>query len=406
MRRSLVAALAAAVPALAPPGAPAQETLTPDGPATLHGQWLGAVTHEGRHDTIVVKFRVTVGPGGKAGRVRFRVLHQGDTGTAIEAGRWEWLPSEPGTYEFAGTHTAYDYRDFGMAIDQEVGAHAIVHTHPDDPSRGRYANPAELYAYDVFRPPLADDAKTVPYSERRKAQQLLVSPVLEGDADDDRLGDKTEDVGDLTVLRAQVRGRTERGSQLVVARVRNAGSTVRHLPRVAIPDGMYADGCPPGFGQPARFTFTCSGRALQPGEQGDVAVYLGSFGGVELPRRIEVAAEGPDLNPSDNAIELTPNLLLTAAARRPVRRGVEVTLGSDQPGDALIAVRVGGLRIARTLHFGVAGVHKLRFAPRTRAQRRRLARALRRRGRVTAQVTAAMPPGAYASTRVVLRRPR
>lgn len=250
----------------APALATAQGALTPDGPATVRGNYFGPYSLEGRPPEVVVGWSATVGPGGNAGPVRLRVLRPGDRGTVVGSGPLEWLPAIPGTYRFGlNPGIPYDYRDAGLALDQQVGGHAIVERHAPQPERGRYDDPAQLYALDIFRPPLADSASDVEHSERRLGEQLLVRPTIERDLDRDRLGDETQDSGDLRLLDAWVaesRGR----KMLIGARVRNVGGTVRHLPYIAGPISFFQSwGCepPPGSAWASGAAGRCWRRALR-----------------------------------------------------------------------------------------------------------------------------------------------
>jgi hypothetical protein len=119
--------------------------------------------------------------------------------------------------------------DPDAVLDQQVGGHAIVRTHAAQPQLGPYADPARLYAVDVFRPPLAAGAVGVPYSERRLGEELLVRGTVERDIDRARLGDQTQDVGDLRLVNAHIARRAGR-KVLIAARIRNVGSTVRQMP--------------------------------------------------------------------------------------------------------------------------------------------------------------------------------
>ena len=189
--RSCALALAAVAALATAETAAAEERLTPKGPSTIRAMWLGPHTAEGRGHEIVTRWSVTVASGGRAGRVRLRVLHPGEKATVRGTGPWESLPAEPGTYEFAAPHVTYDYRDSGLALDQEVGEHALITYHPDDPGQDRWSDRGELYNLDVFRPPLADDARDAAYTERRKGEQLRISATTEPDRDRDFVGDKT-----------------------------------------------------------------------------------------------------------------------------------------------------------------------------------------------------------------------
>src|SRR5688572_17576150 len=78
------------------------QTLPPAGPATLYSDWHGAQTAEGSRPELLTALRVTVLPGGQAGRVRFVVAHSAEQTTAepppraVDVGAWVQLPAEPG----------------------------------------------------------------------------------------------------------------------------------------------------------------------------------------------------------------------------------------------------------------------------------------------------------------------
>ena len=401
MRLGLVAL--AALLAIGPAEAAAEERLTPEGPSTIRAMWLGAVTLEGRPHEIITRWSVRVGAGGQPGRVRLRVLHPGRRATVRGSGPWEWLPAEPGTYEFPGPHVTYDYRDSGLALDQEVGEHALITFRPDDPARETMDDPGELNTLDVFRPPLAEDARDVEHTERRKGEVLRIFAKTEPDIDHDAVGDRTEDIGDLTAVSARVREWRD-GSAVVAARVRNNGTTVRHLPLVRQPPGAGAWRCIDMAPGPRVIFFGCTGQPIGPGEEAEIAFAV-DVATDAVPTHVEFGAEGPDTNPADNVVALTPNLSLADAgppAAGPP--GVLVDVTTDQPATVLVAARIADVRIARTLVFAAGGTQTIRLTPKRRADRRRINRALRRRGRLTAIVTADAGRGVYARRRIVLRR--
>ncbi|MCA1568884.1 MAG: hypothetical protein LC798_00910 [Chloroflexi bacterium] len=398
MRRRLLAAavlatgaaLAAAMPAAA------QDTVTPAGPATVRGNWLGAFTLELRPPEILVGWTVTVGPGGKAGPVRLRVLRPGDRGTVVGSGPVEALPATPGSYAFAlPVGIPYDPRNAGLALDQEVGGHAIVRTHPPAPG---FDGLGDAHALDVFRPLLAEEAAEVAFSERRERQELLVRGTIERDLDEDLVGDVTQDVGDLRLLRASILARDtanvpgrETDRVLIAARVLNAGSTVRHLPHIAIPDEISGWSC--AGSAIASGWIRCAGAPIAPGGEADLRIW--SYpGNSREPTHIEVAAEGPDLTPEDNAGAIRPAQAPAAAPRLSLRavggRELRVRLTVNRAGTAVLTARVAGLRIRRTLRFAVPGTRTARLMPSARRDRRRLAAARRRPGRLRATVTATM----------------
>jgi hypothetical protein len=393
VRPSLVVLPAVVALAGTASAAAAEDRLTPSGPSTIRAMWLGPSTAEGRAPEVLTRWSVMVGAGGRAGRVRLRVLESRERATGRANGPWEWLPAEPGTYSFPAPHVPYDYRSNDLALDQEAGGHALITFHPDDPGRDSFSDPGELYNLDVFRPLLADDARDVERSERRKGEELRLGATFERDLDGDALGDETEDVGDLTALSARV-SEWRDGFAIITARVRNSGATVRNLPGIVRPSPVSDGGC-----------VGCPVKPLGPGEVGEVAMSVNVFGeGVRgvVPTRIEAGAEGPDTNPADNVVELTPNLTLkTATLPTP---GVAVTISTDLPSTVLVTARIAGVRLAREVLFPTAGTRTIRLTPKTRTDRRRINRALRRRGRLRAIVTAEAERGASARRRIVFRR--
>ncbi|HEX8121859.1 MAG TPA: hypothetical protein VF549_11400 [Solirubrobacteraceae bacterium] len=390
----VTAVLATMAPASA---SAAEERLTPEGPSTIRAMWLGPSTAEGRPPEIITRWSVTVGAGGRAGRVRLRVLASGSRATVRGNGAWEWLPAEPGTYEFPAPHVPFDYRDNMLALDQEVGGHALITFHPDDPGKDTFSDVGELQNLDVFRPPLADDARDVERTERRQGEELRIWGKTERDLDGDGLGDETEDVGDLTALSARVSDWRD-GYAIVTARVRNSGTTVRNMPAIAFPQPISDAHC-----------VGCPVPPLAPGEETELALAVNVSGeGVRgpVPTQVEVASEGPDTNPADNVVALTPNLTVKAVTppRNRGAPGVTVAVTTDLPATVRVAARIAGVRLKRTVEFAAAGTRTIRLTPKSRADRQRLKRALRRRGRLTAVVTADAAGGASARRRVVMRR--
>ena len=336
---------------------------------------------------------VTVGPGSNAGPVRLRVLRRGDRGTVLGSGPVEALPATAGTYAFAlPVGIPYEYREAGLALNQEIGGHAIVRTHPAG------GGPGDAHAVDVFRPMLADDGADMAFAERRPRQELLVQGTIERDVDEDLVGDMTQDIGDLRLLGASIVARESanvlgrQGNRVLIgARVLNAGTTVRHLPHIANTSEISGWSCA-GSGMAGGW-IKCAGAPIAPGAAAVVRIWSYSSDGRE-PTRVEVAAEGPDLTPEDNAGPIQPAQAPAITARLSLRavpgRELRVRLTANRPGTAVLAARVAGLRIRRTLRFAVAGSRTARLIPTARRDRRRLAAAQRRPGRLRAMVTATM----------------
>jgi hypothetical protein len=276
------------------------------------------------------------------------------------------LPADPGTYSFSLSRgIPYDTRQSGLALDQQVGGHAIVRTRTD----------GFPYVLDVFSPPLADDARDVPYSERRDGQELMVAPRMETDWDGDRLGDQTQDVGDLQLLGASVQ-RREGGRVLLSAHVRNVGTTRRSQPHIVVPEGAgYA--CA-GAGSAGFTANPCAGAPLDPGEEEDLGLWVID----QQPTRLTVASEGPDTNPDDNTRALAARLTVHVAPRtRLTRRGMRLRISSDRAGDVEVIARVVGLRLRRTVHFSAPGTRTVLVGPASLRDARRLARTVARHPR-------------------------
>ena len=129
-RLALAVVLAASMPAAAfgqgfgGAPLPPPQTVTPEGPATLVSDWTGSNTLEGNSPKVLTGFKVTVGRGGRAGRVRFRA--QEKPGSPVLEGAPVTLPAEPGTYTFPAPRVPWDYRDGVLGLTQETGGHAIV----------------------------------------------------------------------------------------------------------------------------------------------------------------------------------------------------------------------------------------------------------------------------------------
>jgi hypothetical protein len=390
-RRLLAAALFATGAALAAESAAAaQGTVTPAGPATIRGTSLGAFTLELRPPEIVVGWTVTVGAASNAGPVRLRVLRGGDRGTVVGSGPMEALPATSGTYAFSlPVGIPYDNRDADLALDQQVGGHAIVAPHFD--------GLGDVHALDVFRPPLAEDAADVAFTERRPRQELLVRGTIERDVDEDLVGDVTQDVGDLRLLSASILAREttnalgrESDRVLIAARVLNAGSTVRHRPHIA---NTEISGWSCAGSAIAGWWIRCAGAPIAPGDEAELRIWSYLSGGRE-PTRVEVAAEGPDLTPQNNAGPIRPAHVPAKTPRLRLRglrgRDLRVRVTASRPGTAVLAAHVAGLRIRRTLRFAVPGTRTARLMPSARRDLRRLAAARRRPGRLHATVTATM----------------
>ena len=211
-----------------------QETLTPEGPATLYRDWHGLMTDEGEHPELLTGFRVVVQPGGRAGTIRFLVhehpAYGGQGPRTVHVGAPVTLPAEPGTYTFPAPHVFADYRSVTYGIEQETGGHAItaqIRCEPED-GEGDVCNSRSV---DVYRPPLGGavpDRRTA--SEVQRGRELTIEPLTEPDVDLDGAGDETED---RTNLRASATTQRLSGHRRAFdITVENAGPRTADRPRV------------------------------------------------------------------------------------------------------------------------------------------------------------------------------
>jgi hypothetical protein len=377
----------------------AETVLTPDGPATVRGVWLGPVPAIGLPPAVAVGWTVTVGPGGNGGPVRLQLVSGDDRGTVTASSPTVDLPAAPGTYTYAipagqGLKSPSGWFD-NVAVAQQVGGHAILRSVDARPEDGPLGDPAQLSVVDVFAPALADDARDVPRTERISARELAVKVISEVDSDQDGLGDKTQDVGDLRLVSAAITQHLD-DRALVVAHVRNVGTTVRDQPRLSVP-GLPFMPCWAG---------ACGTVApLPPGAEADLSLWVSTTGGE--PTQAVVGDEGVDVNPADNTAALTPpSVVHPGVPQRPapfvrlravraaaLPAGLRVSVGSAQEGSIRLRARAAGLTFSRTIRFAGAGRRVVTLTPARRADRRRLAAALRRKGRLPVRVTALSPAG-------------
>ena len=313
--------LIALLPSAASSQAPAPDTLTPDGPATLRKTWLGAVPAIAYGPRVIVAWRIEVGPGGRGGPVALRVLRRNPNApTTTGAGTSEIrdLPAAPGSYEFPSRVRILDGDWFGL--DQREGGHMILYTHP--PGDGdRWSDHSLLNAVDVWRPPLADGT-SAQHGERLQGRQLLVTLRLERDVDSDGYGDLTQDLNDLATT-ATAR-RTARGV-IVRAVVRNRGQRTVDQPRLRVKlrrglrvrrverSGGCIDRDPRGRVRCPWWESHQPGRAmtisLYPIAPGDVRTVKVEFSRSRSDRRwvrMWARSEGPDPTPADAAVAVRP----------------------------------------------------------------------------------------------------
>ena len=119
----------------------APSALTPDGPLTVSSVWRGPVTEELLPPSDLTAVRITVGPGGRGGPIRLRISSTLDRPKGVELGPWTQLPATPGNYTFpVPAPLQWDYRQGVIAVDQQVGDHAIVVAQPCTPGVGPLAD--------------------------------------------------------------------------------------------------------------------------------------------------------------------------------------------------------------------------------------------------------------------------
>ena len=317
--------------------------VTPAGPASLMNLWTGPVAAGFAGNVVLTAWKVDVGPGGNGGPVKLRVLP--DDGSTATVGDAVDLPAAPGTYTFPAPHV--DGASFRLGIDQSVGGHAIVHRSPCTPQLGARNDLCQLqFIVETAGGTTTNDG----------GAELTLTPVTEPDADHDLRGDQTEDRTDLRIG-AYHRFVGADKVQFVIA-VTNAGPLSADLPVVtatlpiesSVP--LQWSGCTPASTSPT--SRTCSLPAIRAGATGTATLTMrpedaGAFA-------LSASSEGPDLKPDDNATNVTtardPSIALTVGATQYLRHGVTISLHSEAPGRArvAIAVKIHGrtLRISRS----------------------------------------------------------
>ena len=381
MRIVLVAAaLVVALPATAPAA-----ELTPDGPATLMSEWTGAITAIGTTwPGVLVAARVNVAEGGRAGIVRIRARH----GDVEQSGDPIDLPAEPGTYALPAPHIRW-YLHGQIGIEQTTGGHALIQRQPCAPELGDIGDPCQIMRVNLSPPHAA-----------LLGARLTIKEIVERDADEDFLGDETEDRTDLRLEldpRDGADGRTR-----VVVIVTNVGPLTAHLPSLTVDrpaDPQFEEGCLPASRRPIAWLADCLLEPIAPGASR--AVTLLAEEGL-----VRASAEGPDLAPDDNvasfstALPSVPALTVRAAKKQSLRKGVKVTLRGGPAGRARVTLALGKLRVARTVTLRETGARTMTIRP-TGAKLRSLRRHLPGKATITVR-----PPGGGKATTVktTLRR--
>jgi hypothetical protein len=290
-------------------------TLTPDGPATVWSPWLGPHVLVGLRPDVLVGVRIAVGPGGRAGRVRLRVVQNvGEPGRPARMGPWFTLPAAAGVYSFPAPHVPWDDRYGAIAIDQQSGRQAIVETEACRPDADEGDDPCDDVALVEFKPALAGGISPLrarPVEDLR-GHRLAITAVHEPDADGDLVGDRSEDRTDLQVRSTLERTRGERF--VLTVTVHNAGPRTADLPTVtaqptaAVAAGTWTPGCSAprviavrpvsSVGHSSDRPLRCPLALLRSGETRRLRVSLTADGSLGI--RVRVSAEGPDLRPADN----------------------------------------------------------------------------------------------------------
>src|SRR3954453_859124 len=362
--------------------AQAPYTLTPDGPATLYSDWHGAITLEGPHPELLTGFRVVVQPGGRAGTIRFLVLHRPNIGEqgpqAVYVGQPVTLPAEPGTYTFSAPHVFADSRDVNYRIEQETGGHAITAQIRCSPEPGE-DDICNDQSVDVYRPPLVGalpDRRTA--AEVQRGRELTITPITESDIDGDGAGDESEDRTNLRASASTQRLRGHRRGFDIT--VENAGPRTAdrpHLEAFFLPSpglGSWSPGCreaPRPFisrngSEDARRQF-CLLAPLAVGERRTVRLVVPDLGFGDA--YFSLAAEGRDLASGDEdagpAVHgpRPPLSLEVDALPESIGNGIRTTVRSTRKGTGRLQGRRGNQIYARTITLRRAGKREVVLRP-------------------------------------------
>lgn len=129
---------------------------------------------------------------------------------------------------------------------------------------------------------------------------------------------------------------------LIAARIRNVGTTVRHMPpAVATAPAGVGWFCEP-LGPRLEGVPRCPGPGLAPGTRADLRQKF-ALNDSRAPKIVELASEGPDTNPTDNRGRLKPWLRLRTRDRRGLTpratRALRRALRSNQRATVALAAR-------------------------------------------------------------------
>ncbi len=353
-----VAMAAAAVPAGADT---APNALTPDGPATVSSVWRGAVTQEGLAPQLLTAVTVTVGPGGQGGPIRLRVSSPLDPAIGVELGPWTDLPATPGQYTLALPRPVFwDYRQGVIAIDQQVGGHAIVTA---TPCAGGLTDVCHDVSLDVFHDIADDDpargTADAP-AERYPGEQLALTQVTAPDLDRDHIPDG-EDRTDLRL--AATRRFNTTGQQVLRMVIHNAGPRQADQPLIGV--GVLLSGGAPDAWFPSCRSFesfefpgirlpdgavpgaSCGMKPIPAGSTRIVTLVLppaSDRGSIE----VSVRSEGADLAPADNSVNAGPAALVELE-RVSVRHSMLVKVRARRRGLLRVSFTINRHLFARTV---------------------------------------------------------
>jgi hypothetical protein len=337
-------------------------------------------------NSVATKWQIVVGPGGQAGRVRLQLTPS--LGDPVMSDPVD-LPAEPGTYTFAAPHIRFR-RYFNMArvaLVQETGGHAVIKPEPD-------SSASEIIVSRAGQP-----------DERIGHATLPIELLTEPDADEDGLGDTTEDRSDLRIAAAASREADGRGRLEV--RITNAGPVTANLTggTMSPNPGWHWDGCQTAPDQPSCLQL----GNLAPG-QTYVAVTRTDTTG-PITGEVSVAFSGTETAPADNrasfALAAAPPMQLFAAHSQHLRSGVKFRVSAVRSGRVRATVTYKRTRktikVERTLRLAPLTLRDVTIHPvgtKLRALRHLLAK-----GPVSARLTVrAIGGGAPVTTKLRITR--
>jgi hypothetical protein len=313
---------------------------TPSGPATLTSTrtetvGIGGAVAAPPYDSasrVLMRWTVTVGPGGRAGAVQPVI-----GGVAYDPVD---LPATPGTYTFPAPRVPLA---LPLGLAQETGEHAIVTREACRPQIQRVDDPCETSWVDIRRAGQPD--------LRDRGAQLAIAWTSEPDVDSDGRGDQTEDRTDLRV--SALPTREPDGRLRLDVTLTNAGTLSADLPSLDtywLAGARWEGGC-----LASSAGARCVSPPLAPGEARVFTLHAEDPDATTAT--ITALAEGEDLAPADNSTALAfspaaPFGVVTAKSQR-LSRGIKVRLSAVRPGPARVTVAftVRGhlVKLARTV---------------------------------------------------------